>query len=146
MHQLVDKDNIPTGAMEHYPGLTAGQPFTLGPQEPDIDHCFIVNQDPKSVPVDTRSQPLQLLGGFYHPTRKIHLEVLSTEPAFQFYTGKYIDVPAVDDLPARGPRSGFCVEPSRYINAVNVDQWKGMVVLKRGQRYGSRNVYRAWLD
>lgn len=103
-----------------------------------------MNTDPATIPIDTRSLPLKKLGSFHHPVSGVQLEVHSTEPAFQFYTGKYIDVPAVGGLPARGPRSGFCVEPSRYINAVNNEQQRGMVILKRGQKYGSRNVYRAW--
>jgi aldose 1-epimerase len=140
----VDNTSIPTGPIEQYPGIQANSKFTLGVKEPDIDNCFIMNDDPKSIPIDTRSLPLQVLGRFYHPTTKIHLEVHSTEPAFTFYTGKYIDVPDVDGIPARGPRSGFCVEPSRYINAINNDEWRGMVVLPRGKKYGSRIVYRAW--
>ena len=96
------------------------------------------------MPIDTRSLPLQKLAAFYHPERKIHLEVHSTEPAFQFYTGKYIDVPAVGDLPARRARSGFCVEPSRYVNAINVPEYKPMMVLKKGEKYGAKIVYRGW--
>jgi aldose 1-epimerase len=145
-HQVVDDTSIPTGEIALYPGVNAQEMFTLGSKEPDVDHCFIMNKDPSSVPIDTRSLSLQLLATFYHPTSKVHLEVHSTEPSFQFYTGKYIDVPQVGDLPSRGPRSGFAVEPSRYINAVNHDEWRSMVVLKRGQRYGSRIVYRAWQD
>ena len=145
-HMVVDDTAIPKGPIEDYPGITANKTFTLGPKEPDVDHCFVVNTNPKSVPVDTRSSTLNLLGKFHHPKTGIHLEVHSTEPAFQFYTGKFINVPAVDGLPARGPRSGFCVEPSRYINAVNVDEWKGMVTIKKGEKFGSRFVYRAWKD
>jgi aldose 1-epimerase len=144
MHQVVDDVDIPTGPIEPYPGVEANRAFTLGPKEPDIDHCFVLDTSPETIPIDTRSEPLRKLASFYHPTTKIHLEVHSTEPAFQFYTGKYIDVPAVAGLPARGPRSGFCVEPSRYINAVNVDRWRSMVVLKRGSKFGSKFVYRAW--
>ncbi|MBE3045999.1 hypothetical protein IMZ48_26360 [Candidatus Bathyarchaeota archaeon] len=55
-------------------------------------------------------------------------------------------MPAVAGLPARGPRSGFCVEPSRYVNAVNVPEWKGQMVLKRGEKYGCRIVYKAWKE
>lgn len=104
-----------------------------------------------SSPLDTRSSPLRKLVSAYHPDSKIHLEVLSTEPAFQFYTGKYIDVPEVEvegggKLGARGARSGFCVEPSRFVNAVNEERWRGQVVLKRGEVYGSRIVYRGWSD
>lgn len=124
--------------------MIANKPFTLGTTEPDIDDCFVSNQDPSSVPVDTRSQPLDVKASFYHPESKIHLEVLSTEPAFQFYTGKYIDVPAVAGVPARAKRSGFCVEPSRYVNAVNFEEYQTMVLLKKGEKYGSRIVYRTW--
>ncbi|OCK86154.1 galactose mutarotase-like protein [Lepidopterella palustris CBS 459.81] len=143
-YQVVDFTGIPTGPIEEYPGILSNKTFTLGQEQPDIDNCFIMNTDPTRIPVDTRSLPIQKLAAFYHPDTKLHLEILSTEPAFQFYTGKYIDVPAVDGVQARGPRSGFCVEPSRYVNAINVPEQKGMVVLKKGQTYGSRSVYRGW--
>ena len=143
-YQVVDASGIPTGPIQEYPGVVPGKSFTLGQEEPDIDDCFIINTDPASVPTDTRDLPLQKLASFYHPETKLHLEVSSTEPAFQFYTGKYIDVPALEGLPARGRRSGFCVEPSRYVNAVNVPEYQGMVVLKKGQKYGSKIVYRGW--
>jgi len=142
----VDNGGIPTGGPTTYKGIKANERFILGPQEPDVDDCFVFDTPPSSIPIDTRSEPLKRLIAAYHTTSGIHLEVLSTEPAFQFYTGKYIDVPEVDGVPARGPRSGFCVEPSRYVNAPNVDEWKGMVLLKKGKIYGSRTVYRAWSD
>ncbi|CCU81450.1 aldose 1-epimerase [Blumeria hordei DH14] len=128
-----------------FPGVVANEPFTL--TSVNIDNCFIV--DPSAscqIPLDTRSSPLRCLVSAHHQVSGIRLEVLSTEPAFQFYTGKYIDVPAVGDTPARGPRSGFCVEPGRYVDAVNRQEWKNQVVLKKGQTYGSRIVYRAWSD
>ncbi|RPB16468.1 aldose 1-epimerase [Morchella conica CCBAS932] len=145
-HLPLDSTGIPVStAITPYPGLTANQAFTLGPTEPDVDDCFILNTDPSSIPTDTRSQPLKTCARFYHPTSKIHLDVLSTDPAFQFYTGKYIDVKAREDgSPARVSRAGFCVEPSRYVNAANVEEWKGMTVIKKGQVYGSKIVYRAW--
>ncbi|KAH8888466.1 galactose mutarotase-like protein [Thozetella sp. PMI_491] len=120
--------------------------FTLGPEEPDIDDCFIVNEAASAIPIDTRSEPLTKLVSTHHPESKVHLEVYSTEPAFQFYTGKFIEVPEIPGVPARGKRSGFCVEPSRYVNAANVDEWKGQVLLKKGEKYGSRTVYRAWRE
>lgn len=143
-YQVVDSGGIPTGPIEEYPGVVPSQPFTLGEKDPDIDDCFIVNTDPSSVPTDTRPLPVLKLASFYHPGSKINLEISSTEPAFQFYTGKYIDVPAADNLPPRGPRSGFCVEPSRYVNAINVPEYKGMAILKKGEKYGMKIVYRAW--
>ncbi|KAM7213428.1 Galactose mutarotase-like domain containing protein [Rhypophila decipiens] len=146
----VDDGGIPTGGPAPFDANKVPEgshvPFTLGAQEPDIDDCFIVNEKPDSVPLDTRGQPLTKLVTAYHPETKIHLEVYSTEPAFQFYTGKYISVPEVAGLPARNARSGFCVEPSRYVNAANVDEWKSQMLLKKGDKYGCSVVYRAWRD
>jgi len=143
-YQVVDDGGIPTGPIEEYPGISSGKSFTLGEKEPDVDDCFVANTDGSNIPIDTRSSPLQKLVSAYHPESKIHLEVHSTEPGFQFYTGKYIDVPAVDGLPARGPRSGFCVEPSRYVNAINIPEYKSMMLLKKGEKYGAKIVYRGW--
>ncbi|KAI5279047.1 hypothetical protein KEM54_004378 [Ascosphaera aggregata] len=140
----VDSTGIPTSGAVRYTSNEVTKPFYLGETSPDIDDTFIMNTDPKSVPIDTRSLPLQLNAAFKHPRTGIHLEVHSTEPAFQFYTGKYIDVPAVGGAPARRPRAGFCVEPHRYVNAVNVPEWRSQVLLKRGQMYGSKIVYKAW--
>ncbi|PTB77444.1 galactose mutarotase-like protein [Trichoderma longibrachiatum ATCC 18648] len=69
-----------------------------------------------------------------------------TVPSFQFYTGDLTNVPAAEGLPARGPRSAFCCEPGRWINACNVPEWKNMVLLKKGETYGARIVYRAWTE
>ena len=144
-HQVVDETSIPTGAIESYPGIQAGEEFTLGATDPDPDHCFIMDEDPASVSLDTRDKPMKKLCEFYHPSTKIHFEALSTEPAFQFYTGRFIGVPEMDGMPPRGPRSGMCIEASRYVNAVNDERLRNMVVLKKGQTWGSRTIYRAWV-
>ncbi|KAI0968382.1 galactose mutarotase-like domain-containing protein [Xylaria arbuscula] len=144
----VDDGGIPTGGPTTFAKVATNEQFTLGAQEPDIDDCFVVDPStsPNSVPIDTRSRPLVALVKAHHPESKIHLEVHSTEPAFQYYTGKYINVPAVDDVPARSARSGFCVEPSRFVNASNVEEWKNQVLLKKGEKYGARIVYKAWKE
>jgi len=105
---------------------------------------MVMNADPSSVGIDTRSSPLVKLCSFYHPKTRMHFEALSTEPAFQMYTGEYIDVKNKEGKQVYGKRAGFCVEASRYINAPNVEKWRGMVVLKKGEKWGSRTVYRGW--
>ncbi|KAK5125108.1 hypothetical protein LTR85_000782 [Meristemomyces frigidus] len=146
LHQVTDDNDIPTGEIKPFPGIPANEEFTLGAQEPNPDHCFIVNDDPSSVPLDTRKEPMKRLIKLYHPNTKIHFEALSTEPAFQFYTGRFINVPAMDGMPARGPRSGMCIEASRYVNAINDEKLRHMVVLKKGQTWGSRTIYRGWQE
>lgn len=137
MYQVKDDNNIPTGEMEQFPGVVAGEEFTLGSSEPAIDHCFVTDTDPQTVTLDTRERPMKKLCELHHPSTKLHLEALSTEPAFQFYTGEYVNVAAVDGMPARGPRSGLCIEASRYTNAINNEDWRHMVLLKRGLIYVS---------
>lgn len=145
-HLPLDDGGIPIAGPAPFPKVEGNTPFVLGAVDPDIDDCFVVNTDSKTIPIDTRNEKLVKLVEAHHPDSKVHLEVYSTEPAFQFYTGKYIDVPEVPGAPARGKRSGFCVEPSRYVNAINVEEWKNQVLLKKGEKYGSRIVYRAWRE
>ena len=146
MHQVTDDNDIPTGEIAPFPGIPENEEFTFGPKEPDPDHAFVMNTDPSTVPLDTRNEPIKKLCSFYHPTTKIHLEALSTEPAFQFYAGRSIDIPAMDGMPARGPRTGMCLEASRYVNAINNSDYRHMVLLKKGTVFGSRTIYQAWLD
>jgi aldose 1-epimerase len=155
----MDEASIPTGAppTPHPLEIRANEPIELGVTKPDFDEHFIVTNpdgsvpDPSDVPIDTRSRPLTTIARASHPDTGIHLEVLTTEPSFQVYTGRYVDVPetTAEDgtkVPARGKRAGFCIEPSRYINAVNVPEFRDMVVLKQGEKYGARILYRAWSE
>lgn len=143
----VDAGSIPTAGPTAFP-LAVHEPFVLAPTGTDVDHCFTTTTEPSAVPIDTRSSPLLLNLAAHHPKTGIHLQVLSTEPAFQFYTGTgaSMNVPAVDGAPARGVRSGFCLEPSRWVNAINVPEWKNQSLLKKGETYGARIVYKAWSD
>jgi aldose 1-epimerase len=127
-----------------FPGIAADKPFVLGAEEPDIDHCFIMDPTTHTVPIDTRRLDLRKLVSLSLADTNLHLEIFSTEPAFQFYTGKYIEVDATEHTPTRGPRSGLCVEPSRYINAINVPEWRDQVLLEKGEVYGARTLYKAW--
>ncbi|KAI5780892.1 putative carbohydrate binding protein [Geopyxis carbonaria] len=150
LHLPLDAGGIPISTdIKPYGDIDNQTAFALGKDWPEVDDCFVFPHaaaDPGSVPLDTREGELRVCGKFWHPETKLHLEVASTEPAFQFYTGKYIDVDArPDGTPARGPRAGFCVEPSRFVDAVNREEWRSQVVLKPGEVYGSRIVYTAWI-
>lgn len=144
LHLPVDEHCIPNGAPIPYAEQKVTEIMVLGPDKPVFNHCFIEIPNPSSIPLDTRLGPLRRHLYAFHPTTELHLEVLSTEPSFQVYTGDYNDVPAVGGNPAQGRRSGFCCEPSRYVNSVNVPEWRNMTVLRKGQVYGSRLEFRAW--
>lgn len=142
--QVADQMLIPTGRIEDFPGVEANKPIVLGAKEPEFDHAFVVDSDTTNIPLDTRKGALRKLAGFSHPKTQLHIDFFSTEPAFQFYTGEHINAAAHGDTPARGPRAGFCIEPSRYINAINVPEWRNQVLLKRGDIWGAKTVYKAW--
>ncbi|KAL3458516.1 galactose mutarotase-like domain-containing protein [Aspergillus heterothallicus] len=136
-------NGIPVGPVEQHATDTTHD-FEFGPNAA-FDDCFIIDRDLTDVKIDTRSRPLKLLAEFQHSGSRINLQVSSTDPAFQFYTGEFIDVPEADkENPARGPFSGFCIEPSRYVNAINEPEWRHTVILKKGEKYGSKVQYRAW--
>lgn len=121
-------------------------PFTLNANDPHIDDVFVMETDPSKIPLDTRDQPVRRLAQFSHAATGLHLEVHSTEPAFQFYTGKYIDVPEIEGTPPHHAGAGFCVEPGRFVNAINEPKWRGMVLLREGEIFGCTNVYTAWKE
>lgn len=140
----VDEHSIPRGLIDDCTTVQANTPFVLGKDDPTFDHCFTMDTNAANIPLDTRSRDPAKLVAFYHPGSKIHLDIYSTEPAFQFYTGQFVDVPASHGMPARGARSGFCIEPSRYINAINEPEWRSQVLLKQGSIWGAKTVYKAW--
>lgn len=145
-HLPVDAGSIPVSGPAPFPNLAVDKPFVMAPTGTDVDHCFTLAADPSAVPIDTRASPLNVNLTAHHPKTGIHLQVLSTEPAFQFYTGTGINVPATEGVAARGARAGFCCEPSRWVNAINVPEWKNQMLLKKGETYGARIVYKAWAD
>lgn len=147
-HLTVDDSSIPTGGLADQVSdnlIVANEPFILGDHVPQLDHCFVVNTQPETIPLDTRSQPLRLMASMMHPVNSVCLEVHSTEPAFQVYTGDGIDVDAGDGM-HYGGRAGIAIEPGRYTNACNRPEWRHMVALRRGQKWGSRIRYVTYRD
>ncbi|KAI5967101.1 GAL10 [Candida theae] len=127
--QLLELDGakLPTGNI-----ISKTIPSTISP-EVILDDCFVVDKDANAI--DTRSKALQTLVEATHPDSNVKIVVSSTEPAFQFYTGDGVNCSQF------GKRSGFCVEPSRFVDAVHSDNHKGQAVLKKGDVYGAKIKY-----
>lgn len=104
-----------------------------------------------STPLDTRPLPLRKLCKLSHPDTGLHLEIESTEPAFQFYTGEGIEMPELDrangtKTSAMGARKGIAIEPSRFVDCAGREQWRAMCLMRKGDVWGARSVYRAWKE
>lgn len=149
-HLSLDANSIPTGAITAHPSAPPpNTTFILGPTSPSFDDCFVLDP-PNIIPLDTRSLPLRTLVRMSHPATDLHLDISSTEPAFQFYTGEHIDVPELqsskgEKIAAKGPRAGIAVEPSRYVDAQR-SEWRGQCLLKKGETWGARSRYTAWKE
>ena len=147
----MDDAKIPTGTMSRHADIrlfTAATPLsiTLGETGPVFDHCFIL-PDASEPTIDTRRRPLKEFAHLFNETSRINLLAATTEPAFQFYTGDGINVPAKESNKSSfGPRAGLCLEAGRPINAVNDPQARKWVVLTEGEVYGSYTTYTVWLS
>ncbi|KAL8708040.1 MAG: hypothetical protein Q9220_007036 [cf. Caloplaca sp. 1 TL-2023] len=152
-HLKLDAHQIPTGQIVAFPGIpSAGSSFTFGAEEPAIDDCFVMDSTaPTSCPLDTRTLSLRTLATISHPKTGLHLEIQSTEPAFQFYTGDGLYIPEAETkngvkIPSRGKRSGIAIEPSRYVNCAGREEWRRMCKIRKGELWGALSVYRAWKE
>jgi aldose 1-epimerase len=73
------------------------------------------------------------------------LEVYSTEPGLQFYTGNFLDGSNVGKGGAVYKQySAFCLEPQKYPDSVNKPEWKekSNPILKPGQTYKQTTIYK----
>lgn len=132
--------------------------LTTGPESKTrpIDDCFVTEQTPSKIPLDTHPEPPHTLAILHSDASGLNLRVESTEPAFQIYTGGFIDVPAWKAGEADGEKweggegykagSAVCVEPSRYVNAAGQKEWRSMALLKKGGVFGTRSRYWGWKD
>lgn len=73
------------------------------------------------------------------------LEVLTTEPGIQFYTGNFLDGSNVGKGSAKYAQyNGFCLEAQKFPDSVNKPDWKDKsdVVLRPGAKYSTTTVYK----
>ncbi len=73
------------------------------------------------------------------------LEVYTTEPGLQFYTGNFLDGTNVGKGGAAYKQyNAFCLEPQKFPDSVNKPEWKAQsnAVLKPGETYQQTTVYK----
>ena len=97
------------------------------------DHNWVINKP---------MGQLGLMARVYEPTSGRVLEVLSTEPGLQFYSGNFLD----GKLTGKGGwvyqhRNGFCMEPQHYPDSPNQPNFP-TVVLKPSQVYRNTIIFK----
>ncbi|NGO40362.1 galactose mutarotase [Limisphaera ngatamarikiensis] len=141
----VDATLIPTGELRPVEGTPFDfrKPTAIGAriQQDDeqlrygrgYDHNWVINKKPGELALHAR---------VVEPTTGRVLEVLSTEPGLQFYSGNFLDGTLKGKYgQVYAHRSGFCMEPQHFPDSPNKPHFPS-VVLKPGQEYRNTIIYR----
>ncbi len=141
----VDRNLIPTGELASLAGtpLDFSKPTAIGARINDdfpqmqlargYDHNYVLKGQPEALKPAAR---------VYEPNSGRLLEVSTTEPGIQFYSGNFLDG-TVSGKGSRviGCRSGLCLEPQHFPDSPNHPGFPS-TVLDTGQTFHSRTVYR----
>jgi aldose 1-epimerase len=141
----VDSTLIPTGELAPVAGtpLDFRQPARIGARIDDphqqikfglgYDHNWVINR---------KGGGLQHAARVYEPKSGRTLEVQTTEPGVQFYTGNFLDGTLKGkDGAVYNRRNGFCLETQHYPDSPNKPAFPSTIV-KPGQAYQSQTVWR----
>jgi len=142
-----DEGAIPTGELRAVKGtpMDFRTPTTIGArinQETDeqirlgkgYDHNWVLNKQ--------RAGALSLAARAYEPKTGRVMEVYTTEPGMQFYSGNYLD----GTIAGKGGktyqrRHGFCLETQHYPDSPNKPNFP-TTTLNPGRRYTQTTVYK----
>jgi aldose 1-epimerase len=97
------------------------------------DHNWVLNK---------KGKELSLAATVYEAASGRLMEVLTTEPGLQFYSGNFLD----GSIPGKNKqsypyRSGFCLEAQHFPDSPNQPSFPS-TVLKKGQLYSQTTIYR----
>lgn len=142
---VTDSDQIPTGEIADVAGtpLDFTRPKAIGlhidaPHEAigigqGFDHYYVIDSDPGE---------MAPAGQIFHGGTGRVLEVCTTQPGMQFYSGNHMADRINGKLGAMyGFRSGFCVETQGYVDAPNRPEFPA-ITLRPGEIYEHTTEYR----
>jgi aldose 1-epimerase len=142
----VDENLIPMGSLD----LVQGSPFDflndhaigerLSYPHPQLkigngyDHCWALEKN--------QSDDLSLAAKVYEPTFGRTVEVWTTEPGLQFYSGNFLNGSDVGREGIGYPfRSAFCLEAQHFPDSPNQPQFP-TTVLEPGKMYYQKTIYK----
>jgi aldose 1-epimerase len=142
---LIDAGLIPTGELRTVAGTAFDfrMPHAIGERidRPDEQLQLAGGYDHNWV-LDGKSGALRLVARVSEPTSGRVLEVLTTEPGLQFYSGNFLDGTATGKgQRTYGRRSGFCLETQHFPDSPNRPQFP-TTTLAPHHLYRSTTIYR----
>ena len=141
----VDKTLIPTGELRKVAGtpfdFTAAHAIGERIEADDEQIRFGLGYDHNFVLDRAEGDSPQLAASVYEPTSGRVMDVTTTEPGIQFYSGNFLD----GTITGKGGhvykrRAGFCLETQHYPDSPNKPDFPS-TILKPGAEYRSRTVY-----
>jgi aldose 1-epimerase len=144
----IDSTMIPTGALAPVEGTPFDfrVPTTIGARIEDpheqlrygggYDHNFVLDVDERRV----RSALIHA-ARVEHPVTGRAMDIYTTEPGLQFYSGNFLDGSIVGKAgQVYGHRAGFCLETQHFPDSPNQPAFPS-TILRPGKEYRSRTVF-----
>ena len=137
----VNDELIPTGELANVEGTPFDfrKPFVIGERIEEIggdpggyDHNFVL---------DGSSEEKVLAAKLLDPKSGRFVEVITTEPGVQFYTGNFLNGTLVSGDVTYMKNSGMCLETQHFPDSPNHDNFPN-TVLSPGEVYTQKSVYR----
>jgi aldose 1-epimerase len=139
----VDSGLIPTGELKDVRGTPFDflAPHKIGERIADVkggyDHNFVLTR---------KGNDLELAATLYDPVSGRKLEVYTTEPGLQFYSGNFLDgaIKTSGGKPIN-IHTGLCLETQHFPDSPNKPQFPS-TILKPGEKYHTMTKYKISVD
>ncbi len=135
----VDDGLIPTGELKDVKGspMDFTAPHKIGERIAQVkggyDHCYVLDRkDDKELSLAARVED---------PKSGRVMEILTTQPAIQFYSGNFLDGTLKAGDKTYEKHGGFCLETQHYPDSPNRPEFPS-VLLKPGETYEQHTVHK----
>lgn len=140
----VDETLIPTGELRDVSGSAFDfrEATAIGERiEADEEQIIVGQGYDHNYVLNGEAGTLSLAASVYEPTSGRVMEVLTTEPGVQVYSGNFLDGSISSRGATYGRRHAFCLETQHYPDSPNQPGFPS-VVLNPGDTYATTTVYR----
>jgi aldose 1-epimerase len=139
-YTVIDKGFIPTGELRPVKGtpMDFTQPHAIGERIAKVDggydHNYVLNKQAE--------KEMSLAATVYEPVTGRYMEVFTTQPGVQFYSGNFLD----SSLTGKNgvvykKHYGFCLETQHFPDSPNQSKFPN-TVLKPGETYNEATTYK----
>ena len=140
----VDSTLIPTGELRSVVGTPfdfKSAPVAIGARIDDDDPQLTIGggYDHNFV-LDGGGGSLALAASVFHPASGRTMDVYTTEPGVQLYTGNFLNGLPGKDFHIYGRHAGFCLETQHYPDSPNQSDFPS-TILRPGERYTSQTRF-----